>query len=174
MKWNSGDRVVEQNKETVTLDIDINIWDDFDDNENRIYQNKLYKTYAYIESSSIPLSKEIELFILQHLKEHLVSNQVLLDSDMFIHYFIAGSESNNQSNKSGLLSKFLNLITNESVRMCNAKQEQSIFYYKRYELCFKHLTHEQLDNQILPFLQSSNLDFMKDDVHFHLNIYSES
>lgn len=174
MKWNSGDRVVEQNKETVTLDIDINIWDDFDDNENRIYQNKLYKTYAYIESSSIPLSKEIELFILQHLKEHLVSNQVLLDSDMFIHYFIAGSESNNQSNKSELLSKFLNLITNESVRMCNAKQEQSIFYYKRYELCFKHLTHEQLDNQILPFLQSSNLDFMKDDVHFHLNIYSES
>lgn len=174
MKWNSGDRVVEQNKETVTLDIDINIWDDFDDNENKIYQNKLYKTYAYIESSSIPLSKEIELFILQHLKEHLVSNQVLLDSDMFIHYFIAGGESKNQSGKSGLLSKFLNLITNDSVRMCNAKQMQSIFHYKRYELCFKHLTHEQLDNQILPFLQSSNLDFMKDDVHFHLNIYSES
>lgn len=163
---------VEQNKETVTLDI--NIGDDFDDSENKIYQDKLYKTYAYVESSSIPLSKEIELFILQHLKEHLVSNQVLLDSDMFIHYFVAGSESNNQSNKSGLLSKFLNLITNDSVRMCNAKQEQSIFHYKRYELCFKHLTHKQLDNQILPFLQSSNLDFIEDDVHFHLNIYSES
>lgn len=160
---------VEQNKEIVTLDI--NIWDDFDDNENRIYQDKLYKTYAYIESSSIPLSKELELFILQHLKEHLVSNQVLLDSDMFIHYFIAGSESNNQS---GLLSKLLNLITNESVRMCNVKQEQSIFHYKRYELCFKHLTHNQLDDQILPFLQSSNLDFINDDGHFHLNVYSES
>ena len=163
---------VEQNKETVTLDI--NIWDDFDDNENKIYQNKPYKTYAYIESSSIPLSKELELFILQQLKEHLVKNQVLLDSDMFIHYFVAGSESNNKYGKSGLLSKFLNLITNESVRMCNAKQEQSIFYYKRYELCFKHLTHEQLDNQILLFLQSSNLDFIKDNVHFYLNIYSES
>lgn len=163
---------VEQNKETVTLDI--NIWDDFDDSENKIYQNKLYKTYAYIESSSIPLSKELELFILQQLKERFVKNQVLLDSDMFIHYFVAGGESNNQSGKSGLLSKFLNLIINDSVRMCNAKQEQSIFHYKRYELCFKHLTHEQLDNQILPFLQSSNLDFIKDDVHFHLNIYSES
>ena len=165
---------IEQNKETVTLDIDINIWDDFDDNENKIYQNKLYKTYAYIESSSIPLSKELELFILQQLKERFVKNQVLLNSDMFIHYFVAGSESNNQSSKSGLLSKILNLITNDSVRMCNAKQEQSIFHYKRYELCFKHLTHEQLDNQILPFLQSSNLDFIEDDVHFHLNIYSES
>lgn len=114
------------------------------------------------------------MFILQQLKERFVKNQVLLNSDMFIHYFVAGSESNNQSSKSGLLSKILNLITNDSVRMCNAKQEQSIFHYKRYELCFKHLTHEQLDNQILPFLQSSNLDFIEDDVHFHLNIYSES
>lgn len=114
------------------------------------------------------------MFILQQLKERFVKNQVLLDSDMFIHYFVVGSESNNQSGKSGLLSKILNLITNDSVRMCNAKQEQSIFHYKRYELCFKHLTHEQLDNQILPFLQSSNLDFIEDDVHFHLNIYSES
>ena len=160
---------VKQNKEAVTLDI--NIWDDFDDNENKTYQDKLYKTYAYIESSSIPLSKELELFVLQQLKEHLVKNQVLLDSDMFIHYFIAGIESNNQS---GLLSKLLNLITNDSVRMQNAKQEQSVFHYKRYELCFKHLTHNQLDEQILPFLQSSNLDFIKDDAHFNLNIYSES
>lgn len=163
---------VELNKETVVLDI--NIWDDFEDNENKIYQNKLYKTYAYIESSSIPLSKEIELFILQQLKEHLVKNQVLLDSDMFIHYFVANSESNNQSGKSGLLSKFWNLITNDQLVMRSEKQEQSVFHYKRYELCFKHLTHEQLDNQIVPFLQSSNLDFIKDDVHFHLNIYSES
>jgi hypothetical protein len=163
---------VELNKETVVLDI--NIWDDFEDNENKIYQNKLYKTYAYIESSSIPLSKEIELFILQQLKEHLVKNQVLLDSDMFIHYFIAGSESNNQSGKSGLLSKFFNLIINDQLVMRSEKREQSIFHYKRYELCFKHLTHNQLDEQILPFLQSSNLDFIKDDVHFHLNIYSES
>lgn len=162
---------VKQNKEAVTLDI--NIGDDFDDNENKTYQDKLYKTYAYIESSSIPLSKEMELFILQQLKEHLVKNQVLLDSDMFIHYFVAGSESNNQSGKSGLLSKFLNLITNDSVRMQNAKQEQSVFHYKRYELCFKHLRHEQLDDQILPFLQSSNLDFIKDDVYFYLNLYSE-
>lgn len=160
---------VKQNKEAVTLDI--NIWDDFDDNENKTYQDKLYKTYAYIESSSIPLSKELELFVLQQLKEHLVKNQLLLDSDMFIHYFIAGIESNNQS---GLLSKLLNLITNDSVRMQNAKQEQSVFHYKRYELCFKHLTHNQLDEQILPFLQSSNLDFIKDDAHFNLNIYSES
>ena len=169
--WRSSGQTmtVEQNKETVTLDI--NIWDDFDDNENKTYQDKLYKTYAYIESSSIPLSKELELFVLQQLKEHLVKNQVLLDSDMFIHYFVAGSESNN---KSGLLSKFLNLITNDSVRMQNTKQEQSVFHYKRYELCFKHLTHEQLDNQILPFLQSSNLDFIKDDTCFHFNIYSES
>lgn len=166
--WRSS----EENDETVTLDI--NIGDDFDDNENKIYQNKLYKTYAYIESSSIPLSKELELFILQQLKERFVKNQVLLDSDMFIHYFVAGSESNNQSGKSGLLSKFLNLITNDSVRMQNAKQEQSVFHYKRYELCFKHLTHEQLYNQILPFLQSSNLDFIKDDTCFHFNIYSES
>lgn len=158
-----------QNKEAVTLDI--NIWDDFDDNENKTYQDKLYKTYAYIESSSIPLSKEMELFILQQLKEHLVKNQVLLDLDMFIHYFIAGIESNNQS---GLLSKLLNLITNDSVRMQNAKQEQSVFHYKRYELCFKHLTHNQLDEQILPFLQSSNLDFIKDNIYFHLNFYSES
>ena len=163
---------VELNKETVVLDI--NIWDDFEDNENKIYQNKLYKTYAYIESSSIPLSKEIELFILQQLKEHLVKNQVLLDSDMFIHYFIAGSESNNQSGKSGLLSKFFNLIINDQLVMRSEKREQSVFHYKRYELCFKHLTHNQLDEQILPFLQSSNLDFIKDDVHFHLNIYSES
>lgn len=163
---------VKQNKESVTLDI--NIWDDFNDNENKIYQNKLYKTYAYIESSSIPLSKEIELFILQQLKEHLVKNQVLLDSDMFIHYFIAGSESNNQSGKSGLLSKFFNLIINDQLVMRSEKREQSVFHYKRYELCFKHLTHNQLDEQILPFLQSSNLDFIKDDVHFHLNIYSES
>lgn len=160
---------VKQNKEAVTLDI--NIWDDFDDNENKTYQDKLYKTYAYIESSSIPLSKELELFVLQQLKEHLVKNQVLLDSDMFIHYFIAGIESNNQS---GLLSKLLNLITNDSVRMQNAKQEQSVFHYKRYELCFKHLTHNQLDEQILPFLQSSNLDFIKDNIYFHLNFYSES
>lgn len=159
---------VEQNQETVTLDI--NIWDDFDDNENKTYQDKLYKTYAYIESSSTPLSKELELFILQQLKEHLVKNQVLLDSDMFIHYFVAGSESNNQSGKSGLL----NLITNDQLVMQGEKQEQSIFHYKRYELCFKHLTHKQLDNQILPFLQSSNLDFIKDDVYFHLNVYSES
>lgn len=163
---------VELNKETVVLDI--NIWDDFEDNENKIYQNKLYKTYAYIESSSIPLSKEIELFILQQLKEHLVKNQVLLYSDMFIHYFIAGSESNNQSGKSGLLSKFFNLIINDQLVMRSEKREQSVFHYKRYELCFKHLTHNQLDEQILPFLQSSNLDFIKDDVHFHLNIYSES
>ena len=56
------------------------------------------------------------MFVLQQLKEHLVKNQVLLDSDMFIHYFIAGIESNNQS---GLLSKLLNLITNDSVRMQN-------------------------------------------------------
>ena len=35
-------------------------------------------------------------------------------------------------------------------------------------------THEQLDNQVLPFLQSSNLDFIKDDTCFHFNIYSES
>lgn len=165
-------RVVEQNKEIVTLDI--NIWDDFDDSENKIYQDKLYKTYAYVESSSIPLSKELELFVLQQLKEHLVKNQVLLDSDMFIHYFVAGNKSNNQSGKSGFLSKFLNLITNDSVRMQNTKQEQSVFHYKRYELCFKHLTHEQLNNQILPFLQSSSLDFIEDDVHFYLNIYSES
>ena len=60
---------VKQNKESVTLDI--NIWDDFNDNENKnLSKIKLYKTYAYIESSSIPLSKEIELFILQQLKEH--------------------------------------------------------------------------------------------------------
>lgn len=111
------------------------------------------------------------MFVLQQLKEHLVKNQVLLDSDMFIHYFIAGIESNNQS---GLLSKLLNLITNDSVRMQNAKQEQSVFHYKRYELCFKHLTHNQLDEQILPFLQSSNLDFIKDNIYFHLNFYSES
>ena len=160
---------VEQNKETVVLDI--NIWDDFNDSENKIYQNKPYKTYAYIESSSIPLSKEIELVILQQLKEHFVKNQVLLDSDMFIHYFIAGSESNHQS---GLLSKFLNLITNDQSIMRSEKQEQSVFHYQRYELCFKHLTHNQLDDQILPFLQSSNLYFIKDDVHFHLNIYSAS
>lgn len=66
------------------------------------------------------------------------------------------------------------MITNEQLVMRSEKQEQSAFHYKRYELCFKHLTHEQLDNQILPFLQSSNLDFIEDDVHFHLNIYSES
>ena len=54
---------VKQNKESVTLDI--NIWDNFDDSENKTYQDKLYKTYAYIESSSIPLSKELELFVLQ-------------------------------------------------------------------------------------------------------------
>lgn len=155
---------VEQNKETVVLDI--NIWDDFDDNENKIYQNKLYKTYAYVESPSIPLSKEIELFVLQQLKEHLVKNQVLLDSDMFIHYFIAGSESNHQSGKSGLFSQFFKFTTSD--------KKQSPFHYKRYELCFKHLTHEQLNDQILPFLKSSDLDFIKDDVHFHLTIYSES
>ena len=139
---------VEQNKETVVLDI--NIWDDFNDSENKIYQNKPYKTYAYIESSSIPLSKEIELVILQQLKEHFVKNQVLLDSDMLIHYF------------------------NDQSIMRIEKQEQSVFHYQRYELCFKHLTHNQLDDQILPFLQSSNLDFVKDDTCFHLNIYSES
>lgn len=139
---------VEQNKETVVLDI--NIWDDFNDSENKIYKNKPYKTYAYIESSSIPLSKEIELVILQQLKEHFVKNQVLLDSDMLIHYF------------------------NDQSIMRIEKQEQSVFHYQRYELCFKHLTHNQLDDQILPFLQSSNLDFVKDDTCFHLNIYSES
>ena len=52
---------VEQNKKTVVLDI--NIWDDFDDSENKIYQNKLYKTYAYIELSSNPLSKEPDIII---------------------------------------------------------------------------------------------------------------
>lgn len=114
------------------------------------------------------------MFVLQQLKEHLVKNQVLLDSDMFIHYFIAGSESNNQSGKSGLLSKFFNLIINDQLVMRSEKREQSVFHYKRYELCFKHLTHNQLDEQILPFLQSSNLDFIKDNIYFHLNFYSES
>ena len=34
------------------IDVGINIWDDFDGNENKVYQDKTYTTYAYIESSS--------------------------------------------------------------------------------------------------------------------------
>ena len=50
------------------------------------------------------------------------------------------------------------------------------FHYQRYELCFKNLTHEKLDNKVLPFLQSSKLDFLncKNGKNYQLNVYGES
>ena len=47
------------------IDVEINIWDDFDGNENKVYQDQTYTTYAYIESSSESLSNDEQLSILQ-------------------------------------------------------------------------------------------------------------
>ena len=145
------------------IDVYINIWDDFDENINKVYRHKTYTTYAYIESSSQSLSNDEKLFILQFLKERLVNNQVFADKDLFVHYFIAGENLNFIT----LLSKFIHTIRNKT---------KSPFHYERYELCFKNLTHENLDNHVLPFLQSSELDLIncKNGNHYKLNIYSES
>lgn len=145
------------------IDVEINIWDDFDGNENKVYQDKTYTTYAYIESSSESLSNDEQLSILQFLKESLVNNQVFADDDLFIHYFIAGENLNFIIS----LSKFIHTIRNKT---------KSPFHYERYELCFKNLTHEKLDNHVLPFLQSSELDLIncKSGNNYKLNIYSES
>lgn len=156
------------------INVDINIWDDFDDNENKIYQDKTYITYAYIESSSTTesgvaeksLSNNESLSILQFLKDKLVSSKIITDEDLFIHYFIAGN------NLKGIIpfSNFFKGLVNVN------NKTKSFFHYQRYELCFKNLTHEKLDNKVLPFLQSSKLDFLncKNGKNYQLNIYSES
>lgn len=123
------------------INVDINIWDDFDDNENKIYQDKTYITYAYIESSSTTesgvaeqlLSNDESLSILQFLKDKLVSSKIVTDEDLFIHYFIAGENLKSTT----LLSKFFPCLT-ATVH----NKTKSPFHYVRYELCFKNLTHE--------------------------------
>lgn len=163
------------------INIDINIWDEFDEQIGKKYHNKTYTTYAYIESSSHAnvkdeadigvaehaLSNDESLSILHFLKDKLVENKIVTDEDLFIHYFITGENLKSTT----LLSKFFEFFTATA-----SNKVKLPFHYERYELCFKNLTHEQLDNEVLPFLQSSNLDFVNynNGTIYQLNVYSES
>ena len=97
----------------------------------------------------------------------MVNNKIVTDEDLFIHYFIACENIKSTT----LLSKFFPCLT-ATVH----NKTKSPFHYERYELCFKNLTHEKLDNYVLPFLQSSELDLIncKNGNNYKLNIYSES
>lgn len=128
--------------------IPINIWDDFYE-DNFVPENEIQQTYAYVEDSDIP--HEIQEQYLKFLLNFIQSNIDLNDCKMSLEFH----DSKND-------------YDNETVERCINHYGEN-FFYKRWEIKFKGITHEQLD-KLVEELRKANLRFNE----LPFNIYSES
>lgn len=128
--------------------IDINIWDDFYDDNKSIYnnetENNIQTTFAYVETSNIPNIENQK--ILSKLINVILENSLLpKDVDMELSFYDAST-------------KYPILVL-----------ENQNFLYKRWQIEFKNITHEILDKLIEDL---KKIDIFFNEVKF--NIYSES
>ena len=128
--------------------ININIWDDFYDDNKSIYnneiENNIQTTFAYVETSNIPNIENQK--ILSKLINVILENSLLpKDVDMELSFYDAST-------------KYPILVL-----------ENQNFLYKRWQIEFKNITHEILDKLIEDL---KKIDIFFNEVKF--NIYSES
>jgi hypothetical protein len=128
--------------------IPINIWDDFHDDEY-VPEGKIQETFAYVEDYDIPDNNHKE--ILQIMLDYIKLNITLKDVELDLIFY----DSKNGDDE-------------ETVKKCIEVYGEK-FFYKRYEIKFKYLTHEQLD-MLVKELNKANLIY--NDIPFY--IYSES
>ena len=128
--------------------IDINIWDDFYDDNKSIYnneiENNIQTTFAYVEMNNIPNIENQK--ILSKLINVILENSLLSKNiDMELSFY-------DSSTKYPIL-----VLENQN------------FLYKRWQIEFKNITHEILDKLIEDL---KKMDIFFNEVKF--NIYSES
>lgn len=129
---------------TVTR-IPINIWDDFYD-DGYVPEGEIQETYAYVEDSDIPEDNRKQLLdaVFDYINDFLKIKEDGVEVEMFYY----------DSHK-----KYPNLVGTE--------HEWCLF--KRWQINFKHLTHERL-NKLVDELNDAKFEI--EGVPF--NFYSES
>ena len=124
--------------------LNINFWDDFYDDDH-IPEGKIQETHAYVEGGDAPdqTEKEVLEFIMEFIKEHCK-----LDAKTEMELVFHDSKL-----------KYPHMIGTEH-EWC---------LYQRWQINFKHLTHESLF-KIMEKFENTVLCFGG----YKLNIYSES
>ena len=131
------------------IKIHINIWDDYYDDAYPGEIQKLQETYAYVEESNISHEKCKEYLnvMLNYIQKNLVLNGV----EMKLEFHDTKNDY-----KPELVEKAI-------------KEYGENFFFKRWEIKFKHLTHERRE-ELVEELKEANLS----SYSIPFSIYSES
>lgn len=129
--------------------IPVNIWDDFHE-DGDVPDGEIQETYAYIEDTNIPL--DIQEAVLSMLLTVMKEQVVLRNVDMFLEFHDSRS-------------KYSDEIVARAIANYGEK-----FFYKRWQIKFKNITHEILWELLVEIL--SKMDIKHDGIP--VVIYSES
>ena len=134
--------------------IGINIWDDYFGDEDDIINDydsseieEYNNTYAYVESGG----KGEDETILQSLCDYIKDSNLLPDSELYVVFY--DSEQGR---------------TEETIKRCK-EQINEDFFYKRFQLMFKNLSHTKREILVKKL---QDIEFIYND--YTLKIYSES
>ncbi len=128
--------------------IPINIWDDFYE-DGYVPENEIQETYAYVEDTDIP--HDIRKECLEILLNSIKVNNYLPNVEMTLEWHDT-----------------INDYDKESVKRCIEAYGEN-FFFKRWEIKFKNITHEML-YELVEILDKNSLTY--NNIPFE--IYSES
>ena len=175
----------EQKSNLHMINVSINIWDDYSENNPNIYKNKSYHTYAYVEDleERMNINGEIKLRYIPHDELDLNQDELMnMKKDILVFFQKTLIQENLIKETESFIEIFDPLIAYDFTlpfwKTPEGIERKKFFENKKsYQLFFTNLPYEKLKTDIKSALDKFNqqkLSFVKDNYCFNLDIYSES